>query len=106
MPKKYKQVKVNLDFDIHAELSLLADENGMSLAELFRQSVGTSLEKLRVPRGNKRVHKNVNPKLLFEVNSMGNNLNQIAKHLNQGDKLNINMLNVLIEIETNLKRLL
>ncbi len=104
--KKYKQVKVNLDFSVHEKLSIMADELGISLAELFRKSVGTSIENSREKKNEKRVHKVADPQLIYEVNKIGNNLNQISKHLNQGQKIDFEILNLLIEIQKNTKELL
>jgi hypothetical protein len=42
---------------------------------------------------------------LFEVNRIGNNLNQIARSLNSGDELNISILSTLISIEKELRNL-
>jgi len=42
---------------------------------------------------------------LFEVNRIGNNLNQIARSLNSGDELSTSILYILISIEKKLKAL-
>ena len=62
MSKKYKQVKINLDENVHTKLSLLAKDNGVTLAEMFRQSMDVNFEKFRNPT-DKREHKRVNPDL-------------------------------------------
>ncbi|MBD3806839.1 MobC family plasmid mobilization relaxosome protein [Sulfuricurvum sp.] len=52
----------------------------------------------------KRKYTTVDPNLLFEINAIGNNLNQIARRVNQGDKFDVLLL--LVAIEKKLERLL
>jgi len=83
---KYKQIKVNVTEDVHAKLVQIAQNNNITLAELFRLSVHTKIENTPSPRKVKLkiIYKQADPGLLYEVNKIGVNLNQIAKHLNSG----------------------
>ena len=102
LSKKYKQVKVNLDVDDHAQLKLYCDANNITLAEFFRASANYKINDAREPQ-QKRVHKTTDPKLLYHLNKIGNNLNQIAKHANEGNALDYQVLAELAHIEKTLK---
>ena len=105
MSKKYNQVKVNLDVDDHAQLKLYCDANNITLAEFFRASANYKINDAREPH-QKRVHKTTDPKLLYHLNKIGNNLNQIARHLNEGNSLELQTLAELANIEQSLKEFL
>ena len=105
MSKKYKQIKVNLDENLYKKISVYAEMKEVSLAEVFRQSVGAKIQDIRKPKI-KRVHKVTDPKLLYHLNKIGNNLNQISQHLNSGKNLDNQILIQLVGIEESLKRLL
>ena len=84
---KYKQIKVNVTEDVHAKLVRIAKKHNITLAELFRLSVHTSIENAPSPRKEKLkiIYKRTDPNLLYEVNKIGVNINQIARHLNSGE---------------------
>lgn len=52
---------------------------------------------------NKKVKLPIETRLLYEVNKIGNNLNQIAKKVNSDEKISV--LKTMIEIEKQLKKL-
>jgi len=82
----YNQVKVNFAPADHARLSKIARAENISLAELIRSRFSASIEK---PPMKKKavVYKSTDPKLLYELNRIGTNLNQIAKKLNATGEL-------------------
>jgi len=84
---KYKQIKVNVTEDVHAKLVQIAKKHNITLAELFRLSVHTSIENApsRRKEKSKIIYKRTDPDLLYEVNKIGVNINQIARHLNSGE---------------------
>ena len=84
---KYKQIKVNVTDDAHAKLVQIAKKHNITLAELFRISIHTSIENAPSPRKEKSkiIYKRADPNLLYEVNKIGVNLNQIARRLNGGE---------------------
>ena len=86
MMSKYKQIKVNVTEDVHAKLLHIAQNHNITLAELFRVSVHTEIENAPSPRKvkSKIIYKQTDPNLLYEVNKIGVNINQIARHLNSG----------------------
>ncbi|MGC9351823.1 MAG: MobC family plasmid mobilization relaxosome protein [Sulfurovum sp.] len=51
----------------------------------------------------KRKYTNVDPDLLFEINAIGNNLNQISRRVNQGEKFDV--LPTLVAMEAHLSEL-
>jgi len=83
---KYKQIKVNVTKEVYSKLVQIAKEHNITLAELFRLSVHTKIENAPLPKKEKSkiIYKKTDPNLLYEVNKIGINLNQIAKHLNCG----------------------
>lgn len=83
---KYKQVKVNFSIEDHAKLSTIALAQNKTIAELIRSHFDTKIE--NAPQRNRTVvYKNADPRLLYELNKIGNNINQIARHLNAGHRL-------------------
>jgi hypothetical protein len=97
---KYKQIKVNVTEDVHAKLVQIAKKHNITLAELFRVSVHTSIKNApsRRRETSKIIYKQTDPYLLYEVNKIGVNINQIAKHLNSGeDKLKLQTLYLIYE---------
>lgn len=86
MPK-YKQIKVNVTEDVHTKLVRIAKKHNITLAELFRLSVYTEIENAPSPKKEKSkiIYRITDPNLLYEVNKIGVNLNQIARHLNSGE---------------------
>ena len=103
--KKYKQVKVNLKEDTHQRLKKYCDSREITMAEYFRSLINTQIEDKREPQ-QKRVHKKIDPELLYHLNKIGNNLNQIAKHANEGKSLDFQTLAALTNIERTLKEVL
>jgi hypothetical protein len=80
------------------EWQTLAKSYGVSLSELVRQKLS-----LTIPVKKKRV-KTVDPELLRAINSIGNNLNQISRKLNEGQKFDAVL--ELASIEEKLERVL
>lgn len=62
----------------------MADDRELTLSHLVR-SLLDDMPIRKVGRGRKPII-DVDPRLLFEVNSIGNNINQIARRLNSGEK--------------------
>ncbi len=83
---KYKQIKVNVTEDVHEKLVQISQKHNITLAELFRLSVHTSIENApsRRKEKSKIIYKQSDANLLYEVNKIGVNINQIARHLNSG----------------------
>ena len=81
-----------------AEWQLLAKSYGVSLSELIRQKLKNvkSIKKKKV--------KTVDPELLRAINSIGNNLNQISRRVNENQKFDVVV--ELSSIEQQLERVL
>ena len=82
MAGNYKQIKVNLSSDDHSKLSNQAKEMGISIAELFRRSVGAEIDHAPVRRGSAKKDPSIPHDLIYQVAMIGNNLNQIARYVN------------------------
>ena len=90
MEKRTKEIKIRLTETEHQRLLDRCDRT--HLAEWLRQlGLGEhTSRKRRVP--------DVAPELLRQVSGIGNNLNQIARHLNQGSPLTEEVQLTLLQI--------
>ncbi len=106
--QKLKQVKVYFSEADHEKMQIEAIEKNISLAELIRQKINLQIENVPAPRKAKKVYRTIDPKLLFEVNKIGVNLNQVARQLNskKDDIPNSIVIEILFKIEQKLKELL
>ncbi len=102
---KNKQIAVSFPNEIYDKISLEAEKSEVTKAEFIRQLLKYDFDKKREP-SKKRVHKTTDPRLLYHLNKIGNNLNQIAKHLNEGNSLELQALAELTNIEQSLKEFL
>lgn len=109
---KFKQVKVNLYQYQHEQIKEKAKKNNTTIAQYIREQLDLNLDQKYTRKiyteTQKKVYKEPDPKLLYEVNKIGNNLNQIAKYINtQKDDINIvEILKSMVEIEKQIKELL
>jgi len=106
MAKKSDKKKVlftqKVDEDTLNDWKRKAAAAGISVAELIRRSVsGQSIDCRPAPRH--RPPPSVDPELIRQVAGIGNNLNQIARRLNSGEKLDA--LPYLVAIERELSEL-
>jgi hypothetical protein len=111
MSEKYKQVKINLYPEQHDFLNSIAKEKNLTIAQLIREKLDLKLDekdtRKRYTETQKIKYKKADPRLLYELNKIGNNLNQIAKKLNQNKEVsNIEILQTLVNIETKMKELI
>ena len=77
------------------------------MSEFSRKSVNSKIENAPAPK-TKKVYKVADPQLLYELNKIGTNLNQIAKSLNskKDDVSNVSILRELVTLEKKLNELL
>ncbi len=102
---KYKQVKVNLTHEKYKILEDSSNQLEITKAEFIRRCIGATFENSRQPRSRKVVSV-IDPKLLYQLNKIGNNLNQIARYANVKKELDTDVLISLSSIEKMLMRLL
>ena len=79
-----------------------------SIAERANGSVPDWLRSLALEQKPKRKPKPINPELIYELNKIGANINQIAKHLNiiaDSDADKIKLLMAFVGVEDQLKAL-
>jgi len=86
--KKYKQVKINFYPEQYQILSAEAKKNDSTIAQYIRQKLSLTLaEKDTKSRyatsAEKDCHKKTDPKLIYELSKIGNNLNQITYKINK-----------------------
>ena len=104
----YKQVKVNFlpgDFE---KLEYLAEEAGVKKAKYLRSLIGAKIEDERVP---KKVEKSTKVEIVvdrnwtYELNRIGNNLNQAVEAMHtQRAKIELKALSLCIQSLDNLSR--
>ena len=105
---KYKQVKINLTPEHHQELEKEALENNQTIAQFIRDKLDINLKekpRTRKMRSDKKEVIKADPQLLYHLSKIGNNLNQISKHLNSGNAVDRVVLNTLIEVKEEIKKL-
>ena len=78
----------------------IAKSHHLSLSELIRQKLNNTKTK---PKKSHRI-KTVDPELLREINAIGNNINQISRRINEGQKFDAVL--ELQSIEAKLEKLL
>ncbi|HFT2752586.1 TPA: MobC family plasmid mobilization relaxosome protein [Klebsiella quasipneumoniae] len=102
MEKRTKEIKIRMTETEHQRLLERCDR--IHLAEWLRQ-LGLGEQTAR-----KRPVPDVAPELLRQVSGMGNNLNQIARRLNQSDSLTpserVSLLSILNSLDRQLGELL
>ena len=108
----YKQVKINLTHEHYQELQDEALSNDKSIAQLIRDKLGIdlkdtpkALQRSRKVRSDKKEILKADPQLLYHLSKIGTNLNQISKHLNTTKVVDSIVINSLIEIQQELKKL-
>ena len=105
MFSKYKQVKVNLTPEHHQQLTDIALENNMTLAQYIRDNLNIDLKekpRVRKKRTDSAEFNKADPQLIYHLSMIGNNINQIAKHLNSGNSLDRVALATLMDIRDKL----
>jgi hypothetical protein len=85
---------IRLSEDENLKLNLMLEEHNISFSDYAR----ARLLKYKIKT-------NITQDLLYEVNRIGNNLNQIAKKVNSYDDDAVEQLQSLVAIEKQLKRL-
>jgi len=90
-----KQIRKTIRFsdDEYSKIEKMMNEHNLTFAEFARGAI------LR-----KKIKTNLSKDMIFQVNRVGNNLNQIAKKLNTDDDKK-NILVKLIEIQNQLKKI-
>lgn len=102
---KYKQVKVNLTPEHHQQLTDIALENNMTIAQYIRDNLNINLKekpRIRKKRTDSAEFNKADPQLIYHLSMIGNNINQIAKHLNSGNSDSLTALSALTEIRDSL----
>lgn len=100
---KYKQVKINLTPEHHEQLTDIAIEKDMTLAEYIRSELNIDLKvkpKVRKKRRDSVIFNKADPKLIYHLAKIGSNINQIARQLNTGTAFDRLGLATLIEIRS------
>lgn len=105
MPSKLKQQKVNFQPEDHAKMKAIAENRGVSVAELIRSVMGATIQNAPKPTV-KRIHKVADEEMIRLYKNMTNNINQIAIYANRKKALDGVIYDALITIQKDLKALL
>jgi len=96
--ERTKRVTIRFTPDEYNSLKEKATQFDMTLSDYIRTKLLTKKEKVRPSKCNKE--------LLYHINRIGNNLNQIARHCNSTGTVDRFVLKELVEIEKKLNELL
>ena len=101
--KKSKMFSIKVSPDELATWHNLAKDHGITLSKLIRQRLdNTQPANHPIPKSH-FLPPSVDEKLIFQVAAIGNNLNQIARRCNSGEKVAV--LQELVAIEQSLAEL-
>lgn len=95
--RKTKLITIKVSEEEKAKWQQIANSNGLSLSDQVREKMNG----IKIRR--KKPMLEVDPCLLREINAIGNNLNQISRRLNGGERFDL--LSYLVSIEQNLEEL-
>ena len=95
--KRYIQIHVTDD-----ELTAIKERAGNIDTSTFLRTLALDQPIAQPPNPSREIIHKCDPDLIREVNRIGNNINQIAKHLNEGNKLSNSVLIELRNLQTSL----
>lgn len=81
LSEKMKQIKVYFPVEDFDRLKESSKSQNITMSEFIRNSTNSKLENAPAPK-TKKVYKVSDPKLLFFLSNISNNINQIAKKIN------------------------
>lgn len=92
-----KKVTIRLTQDEYNKLNNETQKLNMSMSELIRHKILNKKVKVK---------SKLSTQIVYELNRIGNNLNQIAKHCNTTKTIDKLVLQQLVDIEKELKKIL
>lgn len=95
--KRYIQIRVS-----NEELKEIKERAGNIDTSTFLRKLALDQQIAQPPTPSKEVIHKCDPDLIREINWIGNNINQITKHLNEGNKLSNSVLIELLNLQTSL----
>ena len=95
--KRYIQIRVTDD-----ELEQIKQRSGNVSTSTFLRQTALDQPITQPPTPSREIIHKCDPDLIREVNRIGNNINQIAKQLNQGTELSNAVLIALLNLQTSL----
>lgn len=104
---KYQQVKINLTPEHYSELEKEALNNSQTIAQLVRTKLDIDLKvkpRIRKFRSDKKELVKADPLLLFHLSKIGNNLNQITKHINTSKCIDRLVFSLIEEVKEELEK--
>lgn len=95
--KRYIQIRVTED-----ELQEIKQRAGNVSTSTFLRRLALDQPIAQPPTPSREIVHKCDPDLIREVNLIGNNINQIARHLNEGNKLSNSILIELLNLQNSL----
>lgn len=95
--KRYIQIRVSDD-----ELEEIKARAGNIDTSTFLRTLALDQPIAQPPSPSREIIHKCDPDLIREVNRIGNNLNQIARHLNEGNELSNAVMIALLNLQTSL----
>lgn len=95
--KRYIQIRVSDD-----ELEEIKARAGNIDTSTFLRTLALDQPIAQPPNPSREIIHKCDPDLIREVNRIGNNINQIARHLNEGEKLSNAVMIALLNLQTSL----
>ena len=90
--EKMKKISIRIPDKLYQELKQISEENGLTLSEVIRAKIQKNKRNL--------CNKKLTTEFLYQINRIGNNINQIAKYVNTKksiDRLVVIQLTKIIE---------
>ena len=100
---KEKRVFIRVTEDMHELISYEAEKSGLSISEFCRRMLlNQPIKKLPIIIHDEREITQALRNIDANINRLGNNLNQIARHLNEGREINDALLQEIRKTHTTL----
>lgn len=105
---QYKQVKLNFREEQYEHIDTLSKDENISMAQYCMSKLPLDLSdnnfRKRKSKVTKALHKKADPKLLFFLSNIANNINQLSKSSNKSEIDNDDILIELYKINTYIEK--
>lgn len=104
---KYRQIKINVTPEHYLNLEQEATSSSQTIAQLIRDKLNIDLQekpRIRKMRSDKKELVKADPQLLYHLSKIGNNLNQITKHINTSKCIDRLVFSLIEEVKEELEK--
>lgn len=105
-PRRTSEIKIRCTPDFKKFVKDLGSKHNLPMTRIVELGFKKFDEKYQCdkPKSSKVIHQ-ADPKLIYEISKIGNNINQLARAINQGEEFSLEALTILKSIEQNLEDL-